>query len=111
MRVLLAALLLCAVPASAQHNHSAGHDQYKDWSSRKIANCCNEQDCSGVDDSRIRQTSTGTEVLISGQWCPVLREHYLTRGKSPDWSVNHACIRAYGDGCERLLCFSGKGGF
>ena len=108
-RWIVAALILCS-PALAQHNHELGHSEYQNWSSQKVSNCCSSQDCSGVDDSAIRQTANGTEIKIDGEWCPVLREHYLTRGKSPDWSVNHACIRQTGSGCDRLLCFTPKGG-
>jgi hypothetical protein len=110
--VAIAALwAVFSCPALAQHNHSAGHDEYMGWASRKVSNCCNNQDCRGLDDAEVRQTTTGPEVLIDKQWCPVLREHYLTRGKSPDWNVSHACIRLTGQGCDRLLCYSEKGGF
>lgn len=110
--MIFALFLLAMSRASAQHNHDAGHHEYQDWrSERAPQSCCNDQDCSGVDDSKIRQTFTGTQILIDGEWCPVLREHWLTKGKSPDWSVNHACINRYGTGCWRLLCFTPKGGF
>jgi hypothetical protein len=101
--------------ARAQHNHSQGHDEYKSWSSRKVANCCSDRDCSGLAENEVREDASGTQVLILGQWCPVLREHYIVRGKSPDWNVSHACINKSSywtaSNCERLLCFSGKGGF
>jgi hypothetical protein len=104
------------LPALAQHNHSDGHDVYRTWKSpRAPQSCCNEQDCSGIDDSEVRQTATGTQVRIDGEWCPVLSIHYLIpgSGKSPDWAVNHACVRKYSSAspCERLLCFMPKGGF
>jgi hypothetical protein len=112
MRWIVLALCVWALPVYAQHNHGAGHSEYKDWKSRKAPiSCCDERDCGVIDDTEVRHTTTGTQVLISGEWCPVLQEHNLTRGKSPDWSVNHACIRPTGDGCERLLCFTPKGGF
>lgn len=113
---LIAAVLVAAFsfPALAQHSHDAGHGDYKDWASQRANSCCSDRDCGSLKDSEVRNTATGTQVLISGQWCPVLREHYLIRGKSPDWSVPHACIRPWSntdDPCERLLCFSGPGGF
>lgn len=108
--VLWAAFL---IPAQAQHNHAQGHGEYQNWSSRKTANCCNDRDCGILSDHEIRETPTGTEVLIGGEWCPVLPEHRLIRGKSPDWSWAHACINPaeYVPACGRLLCFTPKGGF
>jgi hypothetical protein len=55
------------------------------------------------------------QVKVRGKWCPVLPEHFIIKGKSPDWNKPHACINtdvrtSYGDDCERLLCYSGKGG-
>ena len=99
--------------ARAQHNHAAGHDEYRGWSSQKTGNCCNNQDCGALSDDQHRETAIGAEVLIEGEWCPVLREHYLTRGRSPDWNVVHACVRKHATvpPCEKLLCYSGKGGF
>ncbi len=113
MRLLLAAALagVMLLPVQAQHNHNAGHGDYQGWSSQKVTNCCDDRDCGELKDDEIRQTETGPQVLISGQWCPVLREHYLVKGKSPDWSVAHACVTRSGEGCNRLLCFSGPGGF
>ena len=105
--------LAVATPSYAQHNHSAGHDEYKNWSSRKVENCCSDRDCGALSDDEIRETATGTEIRIGGEWCPVLPEHRLIRGKSPDWSSPHACINPaeYTPACGRLLCFTPKGGF
>jgi hypothetical protein len=52
---------------------------------------------------------------VRGKWCPVLPEHFIIKGKSPDWNKPHACINydlrtSYADDCERLLCYSGRGG-
>jgi len=101
--------------AAAQHNHASGHNEYQNWASQKILNCCNNDDCGSLTDSEVRETPAGAEVQIAGEWCPVLREHYLTRGKSPDWSVPHACVGKSSyyrslPPCQRLLCFSGRGG-
>lgn len=116
MRVLIAlAIIMVAATAAAQHNHDRHHSDYLNWSSGKVSNCCNSDDCGALNDDEMRETSSGTEVLIAGQWCPVLRQHYLTRGKSPDWNSAHACVgkNPYWldkPPCERLFCFSGKGG-
>lgn len=68
-----------------------------------------------IPDADVREGASGTEIKIDGEWCPVRREHYITRGKSPDWNTAHACIlRPYlttAPTCDRLLCFTGKGGF
>ena len=113
----LAATLAAAFSFSAlaQHNHDHGHPDYKNWRSERAPHsCCNDEDCSGIEDTEVRQTATGTQVRIEGQWCPVFPQHFLTRGKSPDWSVNHICVRSSkymsGGPCERLLCFMPKGG-
>lgn len=116
MRYLL--LLMFALASSgayAQHNHTRGHNEYQNWSSQKIYNCCNNDDCGTKEDAEVRQTHTGTEVLIEDQWCPVLSIHWITRGKSPDWLKFHACVGktiawTSKPPCERLLCFVGKGG-
>jgi hypothetical protein len=106
------------LPASAQHNHDAGHPDYRLWKSlRAPASCCNEHDCSSVKESEHRETDTGPELLIGGQWCPVQQRHRLIgpprSRQSPDWSVPHACIQPGPPegGCERLLCYQGAGGF
>lgn len=116
MRFLLVVLMLLIEPAIAQHNHDAGHDEYRKWKSQRAPHsCCNEEDCSEIEDAEVRETATGTQVRIDGEWCPVLREHYLIpgTGKSPNWSTNHACVRKYlgVPPCGRLLCFMPKGGF
>ena len=118
MRACFAAILAACLnmPVQAQHNHDRHHSDYLNWSSTKTHSCCSNQDCGTVENADLRETSSGTQIRIEDQWCPVLREHYLIRGKSPDWNVSHACI---GNSehwqsrppCERLLCFSGKGGF
>lgn len=103
--------------ARAQHSHERHHNDYLNWSSGKTANCCNNDDCGVLHDRDLRDSAAGAEVWIAGRWCPVLREHYLTRGKSPDWNAPHACIQklnAHNVGappCSRLLCFAGKGGW
>lgn len=115
--VLLAAVIvLFATQARAQQHHAAGHNEYQNWSSEKTANCCNNEDCGDLKDDQWRETDHGDEIKILGQWCPVKREHYLTKGKSPDWNVAHACVNqnpnaSYANPCDRLLCFTGKGGW
>ncbi len=111
--LMTGAFLLFMAGVSAQHNHSAGHSEYQGWSSGKVGNCCDDRDCGALRDDDVRETQTGPQVRIDGQWCPVQRQHYLTRGKSPDWSVPHACVSVQpaADPCDRLLCFTPRGGF
>jgi hypothetical protein len=116
------AVCLCALPsgmlagpALAQHDHARGHSEYQSWASQKTGNCCDDKDCGILDDDQVRETTTGPEVKVRGKWCRVLPEHFIIKGKSPDWNKPHACINtdlrtSYGDDCERLLCYSGKGG-
>ena len=116
------ALCLCALascvladPTLAQHDHARGHSEYQNWASRKTGNCCDDKDCGILDDDQVRETRTGPEVKVRGKWCPVLPEHFIIKGKSPDWNKPHACINydfrtSYADDCERLLCYSGRGG-
>jgi len=113
MKRLLATAILLFQPAVslAQHNHAEGHPDYALWASRKTDYCCNNQDCGALQPDEWRETNAGTEVKILDQWCPVLPEHFLIRGKSPDWSKPHACINKSSSittaPCLRLLCFSG----
>lgn len=122
IRVRAAILVVAAVAGfmallsnfRAWPQHNAGHNDYQYWSSQKVANCCNNQDCMALDDSSVRDGLDGQEVKIGNLWCPVEQRHRLIRGKSPDWSANHACISpwtANPNQCERLLCFTGKGLF
>jgi hypothetical protein len=111
--VLLFGIL--ADPAFAQHDHARGHSEYQNWASRKTGNCCDDKDCGILDDDQVRETTTGPEVKVRGKWCRVLPEHFIIKGRSPDWNKPHACINydvrtSYGDDCERLLCYSGRGG-
>src|SRR5215212_2267506 len=112
--ILIMPVLAFATASAAQHNHMRGHNSYETWASLKTENCCNNMDCGELRDGEWRETAKGTEVQISGQWCPVLPEHTIIRGKSPDWTRAHACVQPdvkYSTGrktpCERLLCFSG----
>lgn len=118
--VLLLALLVHTIALAQQEpagsdpfyqSHAAGHNDYVNWASRKTANCCNNQDCGELADENWRKTNEGVEIKIDGEWCPVLPEHYLTKGKSPNWSKAHACIIRLNHNqttpCNRLLCFAG----
>lgn len=105
-------LLAFTTLANAQHNHAQGHNIYQGWSSQKTSNCCNNDDCGDLLDDEWRETATGTEIKVLDQWCPVLQEHYITKGKSPDWTKAHACVNkninfSPASVCDRLLCFSG----
>jgi hypothetical protein len=86
-----AALALYPKTAPAQHNHDEGHTDYSEWASSRTWNCCNEKDCGDLNEDEVREVPTGTEVLVKTEdnepkWCPVTKAHYLTKGKSPDWS-------------------------
>lgn len=117
LRRLIATLLLVLLPsiATPQHNHSHGHNDYQGWSSSKVGNCCNNDDCGELREDEIRETPIGPEVKIAGEWCPVGPEHFTIRGKSPDASVAHACVGKTEywqsvEPCKRLLCFMRPGG-
>jgi hypothetical protein len=111
------ALALYPKPAPAQHNHSEGHPDYQEWASGKTTNCCNDEDFGDLNEDEVRETPMGTEVFVHArarepQWCPVKPEHYIIKGKSPDWGKSHACINHksfYTNPCDALLCFTGKG--
>mgnify|MGYP001609994146 CR=1 FL=1 len=105
---MFAFLILFSFPAKA-------HDPYTGWASQKTSNCCSNQDCDVLPAEDIRQTSNGTEVRVGVEWCSVRGEHYVIKGKSPDFTVHHACINKNPDAtfanvCDRLLCFMGNGG-
>lgn len=105
-------LFLPITTAVAQHNHEAGHNSYTEWSSQKARYCCDNRDCGSLEESEWSEGPNGIEVLIDGKSCPVQQQHFITRGKSPDWTKAHACIRpklqySKEDPCDRLLCFTG----
>lgn len=105
-------LLSAALADDQSYMHAQGHNDYRNWSSQKIQNCCNNQDCRAYRDDEWRETDNGQELLIDGEWCPVLQEHRLIRGKSPNWETAHACVRPKMPGsnvapCDRFLCFVG----
>jgi hypothetical protein len=108
--IVATAFMLSATCSNAQHGHEDGHLDYENWSSKKTANCCNNEDCGYLASDEWRQNIQGDEVKIQNQWCPVKPEHYITKGKSPDWTKAHACIAkggSYANVCDRLLCFAG----
>jgi hypothetical protein len=130
--------LLWAVTALAQHNHDAGHNDYRDWASQKTGNCCNERDCGELAPDEWRETPDGTEVKLKDRyygtegrwgdgryshviernrevWCPIKPEHRVLPGtaRSPNYDAPHLCARQYSasaheDPCERIRCFMGK---
>jgi len=107
---------LSSLPMWAQdmeHRHALGHGEYTDWASKKTNNCCNNEDCHYLTESDFRETADGTELKVGNKWCPVKEEHFVIRGRSPDWSRLHACINnytSYQDQCDRILCFMRDGG-
>jgi len=124
MRHFFATLLLCLLPqacgftvsALAQHNHTQHHASYQSWVNKDGKGCCNDRDCGELADQDERNTATGTEVRIEGQWCPVLTYHYLKSGNAPNWQTSHVCVSltlADDDRgpCQRLLCYQPKPGF
>ena len=116
--LLLAFLLACymaGLRGAWSQEHHQHHNVYQNWSSLKTSNCCNNDDCGTLDLTDVRETKSGTEVRVGVEWCPVLREHFIIRGRSPDWTVPHACINkkpyaSFTSVCDRLLCFAGTGG-
>jgi hypothetical protein len=114
--VLTTAVVLFATNSQAQHGHDEGHYDYSNWASKKTGNCCNDKDCGFLSADEWRETARGDEVKILGQWCPVKAEHYIIKGKSPDWTKAHACVakgadHMYSNPCDRLLCFAGMPNF
>ena len=118
MNIICKLLLWCilisflACGAQAQHNHAQGHNEYSGWSSLKTGNCCNNQDCGDLADNEWREKDGRVEIEILGAWCPVNQEHYVVKGKSPDWTRAHACVNknpnaTFANPCDRLLCFMG----
>ncbi len=119
---LLFATLGYLKTAPGQHTieQNSGHDlyhaEYQTWTSKSGFNCCNNQDCSPLADDHIKEEGAYTKVRVdqpdgSFEWCPVLPEHLLKVGRSPDWSRAHACILSPLAGrapCERLKCFTDK---
>lgn len=112
IRILLLYVICCfPLESMAQDHHSEGHADYSSWASKKTSNCCNNQDCGQLKDAEWKEDAEGTHVLILGKWCPVLSEHWITKGNSPDWEHAHACVNKNVnfipvDVCERLLCFT-----
>jgi hypothetical protein len=109
--VLLIAFFASVLAASAQHNHSAGHDVYKQWRSEDNTNCCDGRDCGTLPIAGERWNAGQLEVHVEGQWCPVKPGMFVRKHKSPDWNVPHVCVTP-ADGrapCERLRCYMGKG--
>lgn len=99
---IVAVLMLIGTAALA-------HDGYDNWVSRTGVQCCNRMDCRPIPDADF-QLSPVTKVRVEGEWCPVLEKHYLQRGRTPDGTTAHVCVRpAMGpyspSPCERLLCF------
>jgi hypothetical protein len=115
--ILLAILIVCLFGwtlAQAQHNHAAGHDEYKNWVSRDNAACCNRSDCGTVKPEDERIEGGQHQIKIEGTWCPIKPGMYLRTGKSPDWSSSHACVWPNWSGdkdvCSRLKCYMAAGG-
>lgn len=123
MKTILASLLCLAFPVFALvladdyqgHNHDLHHAQYQTWQSNSGFNCCNDRDCGELPEDRIRENGQNIEVKVDDEWCPVLHEHLLKVGKSPDWSKAHACILAphsiLGTPCQRFKCFVDRAKF
>ncbi len=119
MFFIIAYGFLCGPIVHAQHaGHDQGHYEYKEWSSLRTWNCCDDKDCNFLNEDEVRETPVGTEILVKAKdheptWCPVKKEHFLTHGKSPDWNKPHACVitsTSYTDPCQAFLCYVPRGG-
>jgi hypothetical protein len=95
-------------------DHATFHASYMGWINKDGEGCCNNQDCSPIDDADERRNDNNElEVRVEGQWCPVLSKHYLSKGNVPDSSVSHVCAwlpaaKPHLGPCERLLCYQPK---
>lgn len=106
--------LLAAVVAFILSGPVFAHDPYSDWRNKRGNDCCHGQDCAALkfeDIEADKQSGTVLRIKVRGQWCPVAEWMTLARGKSPDWSADHACIRknaVFSNPCDALICFAGK---
>ena len=51
-------------------------------------------------------------MKIAGEWCPMKAEHYISKGKSRDWTKTRAWVAKgagdmYSNPRDRLLRFAG----
>jgi hypothetical protein len=97
--------------AMAQEHHAQYHDVYQGWVNQEGKDCCHGQDCGVMKKDDIDDTGDVLKIRIDGRWCPVSNWMTLKKGKSPDWSVVHACINhriVDMAPCDRLMCFAGR---
>lgn len=100
-------------PASAQHDHAAGHAYYSKWTNQNGQLCCNNADCGSLKPEEEKQENGKLMVKIEGQWCEVKPHMYLKTGNAPDWSSSHVCVWPDYEGrgssaCSRLMCYQPK---
>lgn len=120
MKIILAAFIVffSSLNSQSQHQH---HASYQSWTNNDGKGCCNNADCSEIEDAKVRETDGKIEVFVQGvgsaagqsAWCPVLHSHYLKHGNAPNWSSAHACITQYYGGatpCAQFICFQPKPG-
>lgn len=115
LELVIAFLVLFIIGIGA----ALSHDSYTGWRNQESKLCCNKEDCKPIES---RFTNRRTEVLIEGQWCPVLPKHYRSdnMGPHPEWASPHACVckgstcvyfnvSANASPCERLVCYEPPG--
>lgn len=90
-------VVLLSLPAWAQHSSEEmqGHDKYHaDFYSKwerpnGQGSCCNDSDCSPIDDKYIRTSGEKLEVFVSDRWVEVPKE-LIRPYNAPDMQ-SHLC--------------------
>lgn len=108
MSVRLAAAVFIV---SALVYNATAHDVYSNWKNGKDQSCCHNLDCRSIPESDERTVRGHLQVLVEGQWCPVLEHHYLKTGNAANPEFAHVCVRQKTINmpdltpCQRLLCY------
>ena len=98
--ILLAMVVIIAMMASKvraqEHSmeHMQGHDKYHQefyskWQMKNGGSCCNDADCSPLDDKYLRTTNEDVEVFIDNEWVKVTPDQ-IRPYAAPD-AQSHLC--------------------